>query len=1018
MRSLINSLLATTCFIGATAPAMAQVKDDAPLDQAYAAPVGTDRATLSSDAQADTKPATSDKPRNSDGSTADSGDIVVTGSNIRQPNLVSTAPITVVTARDLQLQGAINVQDALNRLPQVQTNNTQFNNNGNGRQRINLRRADFGRTLILADGKRIGVEDGVDTNLIPVPLIERIDILTGGAAAAYGADAIGGVVNFILKKDFSGVKVDANYNFYNHLNTENIGAVAARSAGYGVPSGWSNDGGRAQASIAAGKNFAGGRGNISLFAGYQAIDPVLAGDRSFSVCQLSLAASAPNTPFCTNATTTRPTGYFSALTGPAANGSVFANGAGGGTFIPFANSPNYNLNNTYYFQRGSNRISGAGFARYEISRAAEVYVNALYARDRSSNQTAPSGVFAGQGVTYLLNCNNPLLSASQAQALCGSAAGSATTINADIRYRFSDARQNALENAEYRINGGIRGDFGKSWHYDVSGLYAVTKGKTTLVGTVDPTKVVNALQVVNVNGTPTCRSVVDGSDPTCVPLDLFSSAGPSATARNYVLYTGGVGTFKQDFGLYVFNATLSGDLGDYGIRSPFASQGVGFSAGIEHRYNLRVTKPDQQFIDLQGSGPGNDHTSANDLFAELRLPIVEDKPFFHSLVVGAAVRGSLYPPSKTVQTVYKLDGAWSPIRDIMLRGSYNKTTRAPTIGELSDSITRSFGTFSGGDACAGATPTATLAQCQRTGVTAAQYGTIVQCGDQCTTLSGASGPALPETARTYTYGLVLTPRFLPGFSASIDYFSLSFGRSIAYLYATDYLNQCLTNGDAFSCSAIVRASNGSLGGGVNSTSGYVLQGIRNNTVRSLPTHALDFQAGYTTDVGNGKLSMNYTGSLLLQNGGYTGADNDLQYSNVGIFGPYSGQGLKRYSHTFLTTYSPKLSERSVATIAFNWRYIDKLRYSLTSGQDAVVGPPPFAIPSQFTTIPSRNLFDLTIGINVDKSMSIQLAVNNILDSDPPILPSPPLQSEEQVNAVASQYDPLGRSINLSVSFRY
>lgn len=264
----------------------------------------------------------------------------------------------------------------------------------------------------------------------------------------------------------------------------------------------------------------------------------------------------------------------------------------------------------------------------------------------------------------------------------------------------------------------------------------------------------------------------------------------------------------------------------------------------------------------------------------------------------------------------------------------------------------------------------------------------------------------------------MTPRFLRGLTASVDFFSLKSDRSIGYFYASDYLSQCLANGDAFSCSAIFRGPNGSLAGGTNATSGYILEGVRNSIAASLPTHALDFQLSYATDVGNGTISANYTGSLLLQNGGYSGPNSDQKFSNVGLFGPFSGQGLKRYGHTFLTTYSPRLSEKAVGTIAFNWRYIEKLRYSLTSGQQAVMGDPPFDIPARFTTIPAYSFFDLTLGATIDKRMTFQVAINNLFDTNPPVRPSPPLQSEEQVNTVASQYDPLGRSINFSVSFHY
>ncbi|RYD25515.1 MAG: hypothetical protein EOP89_09020, partial [Lysobacteraceae bacterium] len=215
------------------------------------------------------------------GPTPPGGDIVVTGSRIRSKNLVETAPVTSVSQADIKLQAAFSVQEVLNRVPAIKNNDTNLSN-GNGRQQFDFHGLGTNRTLTLIDGQRIGVTEGIDASVVPVGLIERVDLLTGGASAVYGSDAIGGVVNFILRKDFEGVNANVNYGFYNADNRDNIAAQAARDAGFAVPSGMANDGGRFDANISMGKNFAGGRGNISLFGAYSQVEPVLASSRSFS----------------------------------------------------------------------------------------------------------------------------------------------------------------------------------------------------------------------------------------------------------------------------------------------------------------------------------------------------------------------------------------------------------------------------------------------------------------------------------------------------------------------------------------------------------------------------------------------------------------------------------------------------------------------------------------------------------------------------------------------------------------
>ena len=184
------------------------------------------------------------KPDAADTTPAD-GDILVTGTRILRPNIASPAPITTVTAQDIKAQSPTNIEEVLNRLPQIAPDSQQNYQDSDGRQRIKLRSLGFERTLVLIDGKRLGTQNGEDAGIIPVSLIDRVDVLTGGASSVYGSDAVAGVVNFVLKPDFKGIRIDGNYNFYNHQNRANIVTQQAQASSFPTNTGMVNDGGRA-----------------------------------------------------------------------------------------------------------------------------------------------------------------------------------------------------------------------------------------------------------------------------------------------------------------------------------------------------------------------------------------------------------------------------------------------------------------------------------------------------------------------------------------------------------------------------------------------------------------------------------------------------------------------------------------------------------------------------------------------------------------------------------------------------
>ncbi|MBB4619372.1 TonB-dependent receptor plug domain-containing protein [Sphingomonas abaci] len=401
---LLKALLGTSCATAAlvAAPAPAQTPDPA---TAIGDPVASAKLAAASD---------DDTPRDN------RDEIVVTGTRIVRPNVTSAAPITTVTSAEIAAQGATTIEEVMNRLPQVQANAEQNYADSSGRQRIKLRSLGFERTLTLVDGLRLGIQNGMDVSIIPNALVERIDVLTGGASSVYGSDAVAGVVNFILKKDFDGINLSGIYSFYNHDNRANPVTDAASAAFFPFPLGRTNDGGRADLTLTAGKTLFGGALNVSGFVNYRQSNQVSLGDRSYSACEVSqaIATGALN---CTRSTYTQ---VGTIVPGGVGVGSTLVNNPdGSGTFVPYNSGPNTAANpfDDIAFQRNFKRVNAGGFVTANLSSDIELYGSGLYYRDRSFN-TLPNRVYSytAYGSTpFQTNCDNPFLSASQRTTLCG-----------------------------------------------------------------------------------------------------------------------------------------------------------------------------------------------------------------------------------------------------------------------------------------------------------------------------------------------------------------------------------------------------------------------------------------------------------------------------------------------------------------------------------------------------------------------------------------------------------------------
>ncbi|MFS0772423.1 TonB-dependent receptor domain-containing protein [Sphingomonas sp. 1P08PE] len=931
--------------------------------------------------------------------------IVVTGSRIQQPGVTSNSPITAVDAAEIRLQGATNVESVLNRLPQVTPDaNDNVSNGSDGTARINLRNLGSNRNLVLVNGLRLLPVQANDVNFIPSALIRRIDVVSGGASAVYGSDAISGVVNFILRDDLDGVSADVQYGFANHRNDNDARRALIRRTGFQTALPSPVDGQRFDANFAVGKNIGDGKGNITAYFGYRRVQPINQANRDVSACALD--PNATRTDFVCGGSPNNEFGNFQPLTGPNANTSYNNTRDGQKTWVPYDSSFLYNYAPLNFFQRDDERYTFGSFAKYEIAPLAEVYGSAMFMRDHTFSQVAPSALFLGQ--TYTVNCDNPLLGAQQGALLCGNALGTAANQDLFIGYRpvagGALPRRNDITLKDTRVTGGIRGQIAEGIRYDASVLYAQVLRNETYQNDIDPVRANRALQVVNVNGTPTCRSVVNGTDPACVPIDVFRYNGISDAGFDYIYVPTRVSGKDK---MTTLTGTISGDLTSYGIKLPWAEQGIGLVFGVEHRRESLEFRADA-VAQAKGTRESEGRFNVTEGFTEIRVPIVQERPFFHELTLTGGYRFSKYSTQDDGVSTYKGEISWAPVRDLRLRGSYNRAIRAPNVAELFGPTI--VGNVASQDPCSGARPSATLEQCARTGVTAAQYGRIIACPtDVCSGQFGGNVALKPETADTYTAGAVIEPHFIPRLTLSVDYFNIKVKDYIAAIDPFQTINQCFSAGDPFFCGLFKRDGRT---GTIFGTDGYIVATTQNTG--SLRTSGIDLGLNYSVRTGIGRFSTSATGTWLdeLVNQPLPGLGS---YDCKGLYGPVCGQPQPGWRHQARLTWT---DPSDFASLSLNWRYIGSTSLTRNTDDPSLERPDGEVAYVNNARIKAYNYFDLAGTAQLSKDVVLRAGVNNLFDRDPPAIAQGLLAVFGNGNTYPGVYDVVGRYLFIGVNAQF
>jgi outer membrane receptor protein involved in Fe transport len=931
-------------------------------------------------------------------------EVHVTGTRIQRANMISASPIAQIDSEDILLSGTSRIEDLLKSLPQVSSlQNSSQSNGATGTATIDLRYLGAARTLVLLDSRRLPAGSPLtpgeaDINQIPGALIDRVEILTGGASAAYGSDAMAGVVNFLLVHDFAGVKFDYQYSEYAHDNNNKFMEDLLDLSGYPAPGGTSRDGDTTDLSFIIGGNFTGGRGNMTAYATYRDIEPVVQSDRIHSAC--SIFQPEPGTYFC-GGSSTIPEGRFTdfGLLNVFFGQPGFDYKVQGNEFVP-TGPGRYNYGSLNYFQRPDERYTLGTLGHYEINEHVEAYTQLMYVNDRSVSQIAESGTFF---TIDRIGCDNPFLSDQQFEAICGSyGLGPEDEQIAYIGRRNVEGgpRRQDLQHISYRGVFGLRGDINDTWRYDVYGQYAEVEMQDTYFEDLSITHMQRALDVTTdpATGEPVCSSVLNGTDPNCVPYNIFQEGGVTQQALDYIsipLFSRG--TTDQT----VISGYVAGNLASYGLVSPFAENGIALVLGAEYREENLDYNPDKNYRSGDAAGQGSVQTPLDDGFdvteayTELVIPLVEGKPWAETWELELGYRYSDYSSGETTDT-YKIATAWAPIRELRLRASFQHATRLPNLEELHEIPGDGF--FPGLDPCAGAQPERSFEDCSRTGVTTAQYGQIPQTTfDFLNGRFGGNDTLQSEESDTTSIGFLYWPSFVEELSISLDWYEIEIDDAISYPEPRGTLNTCLDTGDPEICALVQRsAAFGDLWiGTIDDGAGFV-DGVAQNIGFEKVT-GYDLIVDYNLDLGRaGNLGIHNMLSYI-DEWEYQDSSSAPTIDCRGFWGEGCGFPTPELrNHMRLTWISPWN-----LTISALWRHFDSIDGKTAFDED----------------FDAYDYFDIAGIWEINDSMMLRAGVNNVTDEEPPRAEASPSIGGNG-NTLPGMYDALGQYwfAGLTVSF--
>lgn len=958
--------------------------------------------------------------------------IVVTGSRIARDGFETPTPVTVLGAEEIELSGAVSLGELLNELPSLGStfslaNSSRFIGTA-GANFLDLRNMGTSRTLVLVDGRRhVSSDSGsarVDINTIPADLVERVEIITGGASAIYGADAVTGVVNFVLKKDFEGFNVRTQYN----------------SAESGAFDSWFVSG-------TGGGQFDSGRGSAAVSFEYTTQSALHGRDSDESFTRMvrtivntpDVAAFYGLDPQYDEVTVPDASLWFINRSGVYIGSDIYTFDEGG---IPrlsdaqdrvpgnacFNCTDGLDFGDVSFLQPEQERISLNAFFDYELTDSAEFFFEGKYV----DTQTTSLGQPAFDQGTVRLYRDSPYASA-EAIALMD-----AEVTNSLRLYRFNiDAglRGEDNERQTHRFVTGFRGDFeglnGNSWDYELSyvygrsqrtllarnnrindrwlaatdAVYASVLGAADLDG-VEAGDIICRVQEQQETGLdpilPTGAAAPQFAIDGCVPTPFL---GPNAVTAESAAWFNTNSVRTDAVEQEVLSGFVTGDL----FQLPAGP--LGFAVGAEHRKERSVSFPAS--IDTLGVTFGNELSpekgefDVSEVFGEVTVPLLSHVPLAESLTVDAAVRWADYSTIGTA-TSWKVGGEWQPIEDIRFRATYSEAIRAPNISELFGPLDQNF--FGVDDPCseseidalesdtdAGNQAKGALhrANCTALG-RPANYESVT---DQATIpgLSGGNADLSEEASTSITAGVIVRPRFLPGFAASVDYWDMEIENAISYVSAQDTLDRCVegTSIDNIFCDNLSRDP------GTFELTQIISSALN---VSSLEASGVDFEVSYSFDVpslffganaDNGSMRVRFLGTYLEDLTEFpfqTEPDNG---------DPEKGElGMPEWAYNISATW-----DRGPLTINYDMRYLDEMLRSEVEDYEA----DPFILYP--ATAEMTIYHDIQVRYLARDNIEVYVGVDNFTDELPPYPSS-------GTGGGSGIYDNLGRQIYVGVSGRF
>lgn len=953
--------------------------------------------------------------------------IVVTGSRITNPNLELSSPVGVVTSEEIELRQTNVAEQFLRELPSAVPSIGSAVNNGNGGSSfVNLRGIGSQRNLVLLDGRRFVPADTtgrVDLNSIPLAVIERTDILTGGATTTYGADAVSGVVNFITKSDFAGLEANLSSTISEEGDAE----------GYRVE-------------LTTGVNFDDGRGNAVLSLSYQDQGDVLQGDRPYG--EFNVSSFSGNPGGSSNAV---PSNIV--YIGPAGNVIGQINDAGT-DIVPGVNSAAgpFNFNPFNYYQLPFERFNVYGSARYEISEAVEIYSQAVFSKQTVETQIAPGGSFFN---TYALNLNNPYLPTAIANRFCtalGLTAAECTaaintpngqllpdgSVNPDYREVNTQVRRRSVEagtrNSEFtstlfNMVVGARGGITDNIDWDVSATYGESERIQRQSGFARFQRLQNALIATDENTCSQSTTAGTTADSNCVPIDLFGPLG--SLTPDMIGYTFGL-TQQVITGTSIgtVNASITGDIDTGLLASP-----VSFALGAEYRKFTATRQSDEAsqtpgaVVGGGGAAPDIDGSyNVKDFFGEVYVPLLEGHSFAESLTLELGGRYSDYSTAGTEFT-WKVGGSWEPVIGLTFRGNYQRSSRAPNIGELFTPVTTQLSNLQT-DPCQLALPVGDAnltAVCIAQGAPAGAIGNIQPPpAGQINVTTGGNLNLGTETAKTWTVGFVALPDFAPGLSFSVDYWNIKVTGAITTPAVGDIINGCFANITAASatdpnCVDLIRRSQttGGLAGAPNEVPGLILQ---LSNLGRIETDGIDVSARYSTDLtDNIGLSLSFDGTWVNENIFNTNPANPAAIDRdcVGYYSVNCSSIQPEFTFSQRTTLSFDDSIR----LSLRWRYLSGTEQEpddiLNGNGPAFQGNSPLFGEVDFQKIPSESYFDLSAQWDIIDNVMLTLTVSNLFDNAPTVVGNNiGSTAYNSGNTYPSTYDAIGRRYSAALKFNF